>query len=129
MDVKEALLEKIILGWLVSIMVVLLIIGHRLSMVHWVLLGAIIGTIGHAITESLFDSFLSQKHPFNYPVYSTGISAGIFLTIVALLLVCWRWENFTSIQYLVMGLFAVEIANLIDIIRVWIILKGEEREK
>lgn len=133
--VKKILSERVTLAgfiqwWLVSIMIVLLMIGHWIGMLHWVLLGAIVGAIGHAISEWCFDSFLSPKDPIWYPMYSTGMSTGIFLTIgLTLLVVCEWWVNSINIHYLVMGVFAVEIANLIDLIHVWIILKGEEREK
>lgn len=133
--VKKILSDRVTLAgfiwcWLVSIMIGLLIIGHWIGMLYWVLLGTIVGAIGHAISEWCFDSFLSPKDPVNYPMYSTGISAGILLTMgLTLLLVCEWWVNSIHIQYLVMGVFAVEIANLIDLIHVWVILKGEEREK
>lgn len=81
-------------------------------------LGVFIGAILHMLSESVFDSFLKEKYPEKYPMYSTAISAGIFTTVAAVLFLYGKKTKTRMLEYLGAGLFFVEIPAWLDLIRV-----------
>jgi len=81
-------------------------------------IGALTGGVLHMIAESVLDSFLEGKYPEKYPVYSTGIAAGIFTTAGVGLLIYGKRAGFHFLEYLGGGIILAEIVQWLDMVRV-----------
>lgn len=81
-------------------------------------LGVLVGAILHMLAESVFDSFLKEKYPEKYPMYSTAISAGVFTTIATVLFLYGKRAKNRMMEYIGAGIFFVEIPAWLDLIRV-----------
>lgn len=82
------------------------------------IMGSVMGAILHMISESAWDSFLEDKYPTKYPVYSTAISASIFTTIGIVMIIYGRKKEIYFLQYFGGGIILAEVAQWLDMVRV-----------
>ena len=81
-------------------------------------IGAVGGGVLHMITESLLDSFLESKYPDKYPIYSTGIAAGIWTTVGVALFIYGRKGGPVYLQYIGGGMVLAELIQWLDMVKV-----------
>jgi len=88
-------------------------------------LGVAGGAFGHMLLESALDNFFKPKYPENYWIYSTGITSAVFLAIAIGLYLYGRKPGYEFFQYIAGGILLAELVQLLDMIHVSFVIRGE----
>jgi len=81
--------------------------------------GTVVGAVAHMVGEGIADGYFKDRYPENYEVYSTLAVTGVMSAIgIGLWLYSRGKAGMEFVQYLVAGIFVVELVQILDIVRV-----------